>query len=89
MTELWPDDGALHIPSLDALAIADTVLNETIGSSSCPTSASATAMAERRSIREGLARLADELEFGTCCSRTARPWSATGRERLREFTDAV
>ena len=26
VTELWPDDGALHIPAVDALAIADTVL---------------------------------------------------------------
>src|SRR5687768_2267058 len=28
VTELWPDDGALHIPSLDALALADTVTRD-------------------------------------------------------------
>ena len=31
VTELWPDDGALHIPSLNALEIADTVLRDDNG----------------------------------------------------------
>ena len=37
VTELWPDDSALHIPSLGALSIADTVVNVGGTSSWCPT----------------------------------------------------
>ena len=64
VTELWPDDGALHIPSLEALAIADTVLSENGSAQSfMPDVCFDDAAAERRSIREGLSRLAEELDF--------------------------
>ena len=60
VTELWPDDGALHIPSLEALAIADTVLSNDGRLEFMPDVCFGDREAEQRSIREGLARLAEQ-----------------------------
>jgi hypothetical protein len=87
VTELWPDDGALHIPSLDALAIADTVLNEDGRLQWMPDVCFGDISAEKQSIRTGLARLAEELEFSHLLLAHGAPISGTGRERLREFAE--
>ena len=63
VTELWPDDGALHIPPVDALAIADTVLEDDGGLQFMPDVCFDDVEAERDSIRAGLARLAERLDF--------------------------
>jgi hypothetical protein len=89
VTELWPDDGALHIPSLEALAIADTVLNENDRLQFMPDVCFDDRSAERRSIREGLARLAADLDFAHLLLAHGAPVADEGRERLREFADAV
>ena len=44
--------------------------------------------AEQRSIREGLARLADELDFRHLLLAHGPPLADEGRERLREFAAA-
>jgi hypothetical protein len=88
VTELWPDDGALHIPSLDALAIADTVLNEDGRLEFMPDYCFGDVSAERQSIREGLARLARELDFSHLLLAHGAPLAGDGRERLREFAGA-
>jgi hypothetical protein len=88
VTELWPDDGALHIPSLDALAIADTVLNDDGRLEFMPDVCFGDVEAERASIRAGLARLADELEFSHLLLAHGDPLPGGGRERLREFAAA-
>jgi hypothetical protein len=88
VTELWPDDAALHIPSLDALAIADTVLNEDDRLQFMPDYCFGDAPAEQRSIREGLTRLASELDFAHLLLAHGAPMAGDGRERLREFADA-
>jgi hypothetical protein len=85
VTELWPDDGALHIPSLQALAIADTVTNYRDRLELVPDNLMDDPPAERRRIREGLARLADELEFEHLLVAHGMPVVGDGRERLREF----
>ena len=88
MTELWPDDGALHIPSLEALAIADTVLSENDRLQFMPDVCFDDAAAERRSIQDGLSRLAEELEFTHLLLAHGAPVVGDGRERLREFAGA-
>jgi hypothetical protein len=88
VTELWPDDGALHIPSLDALAIADTVLNEGDRLQWMPDYCFGDLSAEQRSIREGLGRLAAELEFSHLLLAHGDPLAGDGRERLGEFAAA-
>jgi hypothetical protein len=85
VTELWPDDGALHIPSVDALAIADTVLNDGGELAWMPDVCFGDLDAEQESIRSGLARLAAELEFSHLLLAHGAPIAREGRERLREF----
>ena len=88
VTELWPDDGALHIPSLQALAIADTVINYRDRLELMPDQYMDDPPAERRGIREGLARLAAELDFEHLLLAHGTPLVGDGRERLREFAVA-
>jgi hypothetical protein len=88
VTELWPDDGALHIPAVDALAIADTVLEDGGELNSMPDYCFGDVEAERGSIRAGLARLAGELDFSHLLLAHGAPLPRTGRERLREFAAA-
>jgi hypothetical protein len=85
VTELWPDDGALHIPSLQALAIADTVVNYRDRLELMPDQCMDDPPAEKRAIRAGLARLAAELDFATLLLAHGAPLVGDGRERLREF----
>jgi hypothetical protein len=88
VTELWPDDGALHIPSLEALAIADTVLSTDERLEFMPDVCFGDREAEQRSIREGLARLAEQLDFRHLLLAHGPPVPDQGRERLREFAAA-
>jgi len=88
VTELWPDDGALHIPSLEALAIADTVLSNDGRLEFTPDVCFGDREAEQRSIREGLARLAEQLDFRHLLLAHGPPVPDQGRERLREFAAA-
>jgi hypothetical protein len=88
VTELWPDDGALHIPTLSALVIADTVLNEDGRLQWMPDYCFDDITAERESIRAGLARLAEELDFEHLLLAHGEPLAGDGRERLREFAAA-
>jgi hypothetical protein len=85
VTELWPDDGALHMPSLEALAIADTVLSDGGRLEFMPDVCFGDRHAEQRDIREGLARLAEELDFRHLLLAHGPPLRDDGRERLREF----
>jgi hypothetical protein len=85
VTELWPDDGALHIPSLDALAIADTVLNENGRLEFMPDGCFDDLEAERSSIRAGLARLANELDFEHLLLAHGAPMAGDGRQKLLNF----
>jgi hypothetical protein len=85
VTELWPDDGALHIPSLQALAIADTVINYRGRLELMPDQYMDDPAAERRAIRDGLGRLAADLDFEHLLLAHGTPLVGDGRERLREF----
>jgi hypothetical protein len=85
VTELWPDDGALHIPSLDALEIADTVLQADGELSWMPDSCFDDLDGERESIRTGLTELTDRLQFSHLLLAHGDPIANDGKERLREF----
>jgi hypothetical protein len=85
VTEYWPDDGALHIPSASALAIADTVINYD-GLRFVPDNLMGDdPEAEKRDIKETLGRLAEELEFEHLLLAHGGPIPGEGRDRLREF----
>jgi hypothetical protein len=85
VSELWPDDCVLHIPAVSALAVADTVIHYGDDLSFVPDDLMGDADAERRDIREGLARWAEELEFEHLLLAHGTPIVGEGRERLREF----
>ncbi len=89
VTELWPDDGALHIPSLDALEIADTVVNYGDRLALVPDNLMGDdPEADRAGILSGLARLAAELDFKHLLVAHGTPIANDGRERLRDFAAA-
>jgi hypothetical protein len=88
VTELWPDDCVLHIPPVNALAIADTVVHYGEELAFVPDQFMDDPEAERRGIREGLARLAQQLEFEHLLVAHGTPIAGQGRDRLREFAGA-
>jgi hypothetical protein len=85
VTELWPDDCVLHIPTVDALAVADTVMHYGDELALVPDQYMNDPEAESRGIREGLARLSDRLEFRHLLTAHGTPIIGDGRKRLREF----
>jgi hypothetical protein len=85
VTELWPDDCALHIPRLNALAVADAVMHYRDDLEFVPDQYMDDPEAEKRAIRDGLGRLAGELEFEHLLLAHGTPIPDEGRERLREF----
>ncbi|MEA2332964.1 MAG: hypothetical protein QOH58_3102 [Thermoleophilaceae bacterium] len=85
VTELWPDDSVLHIPSLGALAVADGVIHYGGELQFVPEQYMDDPEAEKQSIREGLARLTDELAFEHVLLAHGTPIVGDGRERLRAF----
>jgi hypothetical protein len=88
VTEYWPDDCALHIPSVGALAIADTVVNYD-GIRFVPDNLMGDdPEAEKRDIKATLGRLAEELDFEHLLFAHGDPIPGEGRERLREFAAA-
>jgi hypothetical protein len=87
VTEYWPDDCALHIPPVSALAIADTVISYG-GLRFVPDNLMGDdPEAEKRDMKATLARLADELEFEHLLLAHGDPLAGEGRERLREFAN--
>jgi hypothetical protein len=85
VTELWPDDSVLHVPSLNALAIADTAIRYGEDLQLVPDNLMGDAEAESQAIKEGLARYAEELEFEHLLLAHGTPIPGEGRKRLREF----
>ena len=85
VSELWPDDCALHIRPVNALAIADAVIHYGEDLDFVPDQYMDDPEAEKRSIRAGLARLAGALEFEHLLVAHGTPIPSEGRTRLREF----
>jgi hypothetical protein len=85
VTELWPDDGVLHIRSLAALAIADTVVNDNLRLEFVPDRYMDDPPAEKRGIVDGLTRLADELDFEHVLFAHGPPIPGDGRAQLLDF----
>jgi hypothetical protein len=88
VTELWPDDGVLHIPSLEALEIADTVLHYEGELRLVPDNLMGDdPEADRNGILSGLTHLTEELDFKHLLFAHGTPIVNDGRERLRAFLE--
>ena len=85
VTELWPDDGALQIPSVNALAIADTVLRPR----RARIHAGRLLRRPRRGAGEHPGRTrppSAEVDFAHLLLAHGNPIAADGRERLKTFS---
>lgn len=88
ISETWPDETALHIPSVDAVAIADGFHNydglgffpdHLLGDDP---------EAEKQRLRDGFLALCDEIEFENVLFAHGSPIIGGGRAALREFASA-
>jgi hypothetical protein len=88
VTDLWPDDGVLHIPSLEALEIADTVLHYGDELSLVPENLMGDdPEADREGILGGLRRLSADLDFKHLLFAHGTPIGNEGHARLDAFLE--
>ena len=85
ISETWPDETALEIPAHRAVAIADGVTNyDGLGFFS-DSLLGEDPEAEKQRLRDGFARLAEEVDFDHLLFAHGPPIVGDGREQLRRF----
>ena len=84
---ICPDESALHIPSLGALAVADGVISYD-GLRFVPDNLMDDPEDTREALKQAYARLAGELEFEHLLTAHGTPLVGGAREALREFATA-
>jgi glyoxylase-like metal-dependent hydrolase (beta-lactamase superfamily II) len=84
---ICPDESALHIPSVSALAVADGVMHYD-GLRFVPDDYMDDPEDTKRALKEAYARLADQLEFDHLLTAHGDPVVGGAREKLREFAAA-
>jgi hypothetical protein len=82
---LSPDETALHIPALNALAIADGAIRYGEELHFVPDQYMDDPEGDKEGIRRGLGELAEELEFDVLLLAHGEPIPSGGREALRDF----
>jgi hypothetical protein len=82
---LSPDETALHIPSVNALAIADGAIRYGEELHFVPDQYMDDPEADKEGIRRGLGELAEQLEFDVLLLAHGEPIPSGGREALRDF----
>ena len=85
---ICPDESALHIPSVKALAVADGVINYE-GLRFVPDSYFDDPEGDQKELKEAYSRLADELDFDALLTAHGEPIPSGARDRLREFAAEV
>jgi hypothetical protein len=85
---LCPDESALHIPSVSALAVADGVIRYDRQLRFVPDSLMDDPEDTKRGLKDAYARLADELEFDNLLVAHGEPIAGKASEELREFATA-
>jgi hypothetical protein len=84
---ICPDESALHIPSIKALAVADGVINYD-GLRFVPDNYFDDPEGDQKELKEAYSRLADELEFDALLTAHGEPIPSGARDQLREFAAA-
>jgi len=85
ISETWPDETALALPGVRAVAIADGVTNyDGLGFFS-DSLLGDDPEAEKQRLRDGFARLVDAVEFDHLLFAHGTPILGDGREQLRRF----
>jgi hypothetical protein len=85
---ICPDESALHIPAVSALAVADGVIRYGGELGFVSDSLMDDPEDTRRGLKEAYARLADELEFENLLVAHGEPLAGGAREQLRELAAA-
>ena len=84
---ICPDEAALHIPAVSALAVADGVVSYD-GLRFVPDNLMDDPEDTKAGLREAYGRLASELEFDNLLVAHGEPLVGGAREQLREFSEA-
>ena len=82
---LCPDEGALHIPSLSALAVADGVIHYVDELQFVPDPYIDDPEQTKKELKAAYGRLAEELDFDHLLLAHGSPVIGDGREALRRF----
>ena len=85
ISETWPDETALAIPAHRAVAIADGVINYDGLAFFADSLLGDDPEAEKQRLRDGFARLVDEVDFDHVLFAHGTPIIGDGREQLRRF----
>jgi len=84
---LSPDETALHIPSANALSIADGAIRYGDDLHFVPDQYMDDPEKDKADIRRGLGALADRLDFDVLLLAHGTPYPSGGREALRRFAE--
>jgi hypothetical protein len=85
---LSPDETALHIPSVSALAIADGAIRYGDDLSFVPDRYMDDADKDKADLKRGFAELADQLDFDVLLLAHGKPYPSGGRDALRAFAES-
>jgi hypothetical protein len=85
---LSPDETALHIPSVNALSIADGAIRYGDELQFVPDHLMDDPDRDKADLKRGFGELADQLEFDVLLVAHGNPIPSGGREALRKFAES-
>ena len=85
---LSPDETALHIPSVNALSIADGAVRYGDELTFVPDQYMDDPEHDKADLKRGLGELADQLDFDVLLLAHGKPYPSGGREALRRFAES-
>jgi glyoxylase-like metal-dependent hydrolase (beta-lactamase superfamily II) len=85
---LSPDETALHIPSVNALSIADGAIRYGDELAFVPDQYMDDPERDKADLKRGFAELADQLDFDVLLLAHGQPYPTGGREALRRFAES-
>jgi glyoxylase-like metal-dependent hydrolase (beta-lactamase superfamily II) len=85
---LSPDETALHIPSVNALALADGAIRYGDDLGFVPDRYMDDPDKDKADLKRGFGELADQLDFDVLLLAHGKPYPSGGREALRRFAES-
>ena len=85
---LSPDETALHIPSVNALSIADGAIRYGEELDFVPDRYMDNPEEDKAALKRGLGELADQLSFDALLLAHGEPYPSGGRDALRRFAES-
>jgi glyoxylase-like metal-dependent hydrolase (beta-lactamase superfamily II) len=85
---LSPDETALHIPSVNALAVADGAIRYGDDLDFVPDQYMDDPDKDKADLKRGFGELADQLDFDVLLLAHGKPYPSGGREALRRFAES-